>query len=186
MPQVHRPIAKSAVAPFQETLDSEMELKQPANTTAREASPAALPNSASQNAPNSIITRRPRFYGESAAFNFSDESVQTVANAILGEVLHQRYTIAQGVQGTITLVSPNPISPEEALRLRERMEAFAEHGTGKWFSISFKEFIDMPTYVCDMMLEISENMQNRFDSSVNSEELRRIAKEAERKAAEGK
>jgi general secretion pathway protein D len=97
-----------------------MELKQPANTTAREASPAALPNSASQNAPNSIITRRPRFYGESAAFNFSDESVQTVANAILGEVLHQRYTIAQGVQGTITLVSPNPISPEEALRLLER------------------------------------------------------------------
>lgn len=64
--------------------------------------------------------RRPRFYGESASFNFSDETIQAVAKAVLGEMLRQRYTIAPGVQGTVTLVSPNPISPEEALRLLER------------------------------------------------------------------
>lgn len=63
---------------------------------------------------------RPRFYGAAAAFNFSDESIQGVAKAILGELLQQRYTIAPGVQGTVTLVSPTPISPEEALRLLER------------------------------------------------------------------
>lgn len=64
--------------------------------------------------------RRPRFYGESASFSFSDESIQAVAKAVLGEMLRQRYTIAPGVQGTVTLISPNPISPEDALRLLER------------------------------------------------------------------
>lgn len=70
--------------------------------------------------PAAATVRRPRFFGEPAAFNFSDESVQAVAKAVLGEMLRQRYTIAQGVQGTITLVSPDPIPPEDALRLLER------------------------------------------------------------------
>ena len=82
--------------------------------------PTASSDSTLQKTPSPSTGRRPRFYGESAAFNFSDESVQAVAKAVLGEMLHQRYTIAQGVQGTITLVSPNPIPPEEALRLLER------------------------------------------------------------------
>lgn len=61
-----------------------------------------------------------RFVGESATFSFSDESVQTVAKAILGELLHLPYTIAPGVQGSITLISQTPIPPAAALRLLDR------------------------------------------------------------------
>lgn len=99
---------------------------QPAATPELPAANRATPSSADTPSAQlatvsaSSATRRPRFYGESAAFNFSDESVQAVAKAVLGEMLHQRYTIAPGVQGSITLVSPNPIPPEEALRLLER------------------------------------------------------------------
>ncbi len=75
---------------------------------------------AADNASPPVATKRPRFYGDAAAFNFSDESIQAVARAVLGEMLKQRYTIAPGVQGTVTLISPNPIPPEEALRLMER------------------------------------------------------------------
>ena len=110
-------------------------------------------------------------------------------------ILRQKYETAFGIydhegpdgEHPLALVMHNWSEDNVSYgRLRERMEAFAEHSTGKWFNTSFKEFIDMPTYVCDMMLEIAENMQNRLESSVNSEELRRLAKEAERKATEGK
>lgn len=110
-------------------------------------------------------------------------------------ILRQKYETAFGIydhagpdgEHPLALVMHNWSEDNVSYgRLRERLEAFAEHSVGKWFSISFKEFIDMPTYVCDMMLEIAENMQNRLESTMSNEELRRIAKEAERKAAEGK
>lgn len=41
-----------------------------------------------------------------------------------------------------------------ASRLRERMEAFITMRVGHNFHISFMEFIELPTYVCDLMLEV--------------------------------
>ncbi|ASK97845.1 type II secretion system secretin GspD [Xanthomonas campestris pv. merremiae] len=55
----------------------------------------------------------------SATFNFEGESVQAVVKAILGDMLGQNYVIAPGVQGTVTLATPNPVSPAQALNLLE-------------------------------------------------------------------
>ncbi|WP_115558861.1 type II secretion system secretin GspD [Xanthomonas dyei] len=55
----------------------------------------------------------------SATFNFEGESVQAVVKAILGNMLGQNYVIAPGVQGTVTLATPNPVSPAQALNLLE-------------------------------------------------------------------
>ncbi|MCM2336180.1 MAG: type II secretion system secretin GspD, partial [Pseudomonas sp.] len=55
----------------------------------------------------------------SATFNFEGEPVQVVAKAILGDMLGQNYVIAPGVQGTVTLATPKPVSPAEALSLLE-------------------------------------------------------------------
>lgn len=41
-----------------------------------------------------------------------------------------------------------------ASRLRERMEAFLDNRVGQLFHMSFNEFINQPTYVCDLMLEV--------------------------------
>ena len=54
-----------------------------------------------------------------ATFNFEGESVQAVVKAILGDMLGQNYVIAPGVQGTVTLATPNPVSPAKALSLLE-------------------------------------------------------------------
>ncbi|WP_411832997.1 type II secretion system secretin GspD [Pseudoxanthomonas mexicana] len=54
-----------------------------------------------------------------ATFNFEGESVHAVVKAILGDMLGQNYVIAPGVQGTVTLGTPNPVSPAEALSLLE-------------------------------------------------------------------
>lgn len=54
-----------------------------------------------------------------AVFNFEGESVQAVTKAILGDMLGQNYVIAPGVQGTVTLATPRPVSPAQALNLLE-------------------------------------------------------------------
>lgn len=55
----------------------------------------------------------------SATFNFEGESLQAVVKAILGDMLGQNYVIAPGVQGTVTLATPKPVSPAQALNLLE-------------------------------------------------------------------
>jgi general secretion pathway protein D len=54
-----------------------------------------------------------------ATFNFEGESVHAVVKAILGDLLQQNYVIAPNVQGTVTLATPRPVSPAQALSLLE-------------------------------------------------------------------
>lgn len=54
-----------------------------------------------------------------ARFNFEGESLHAVVKAILGDMLGQNYVIAPNVQGTVTLATPKPVSPAEALSLLE-------------------------------------------------------------------
>jgi hypothetical protein len=39
-------------------------------------------------------------------------------------------------------------------RLRERMESFIDARVGQNFNTSFPEFLNQPSYVCDLMLEV--------------------------------
>lgn len=54
-----------------------------------------------------------------ATFNFEGESVQTVVKVILGDLLQQNYVIAPNVTGTVTLATPRPVSPAQAVSLLE-------------------------------------------------------------------
>ncbi len=54
-----------------------------------------------------------------ATFNFEGESLHAVVKAILGDLLQQNYVIAPGVQGTVTLATPRPVSGAQALSLLE-------------------------------------------------------------------
>ena len=55
-----------------------------------------------------------------ASFNFEGEPLHAVVKAILGDMLGQNYTIAPGVQGTVTLATPRTVSPAQAYVLLER------------------------------------------------------------------
>jgi general secretion pathway protein D len=54
-----------------------------------------------------------------ATFNFEGESLHAVVKAVLGDLLQQNYVIAPGVQGTVTLATPRPVSPAQAFSLLE-------------------------------------------------------------------
>ncbi|HEY4556360.1 MAG TPA: type II secretion system secretin GspD, partial [Lysobacter sp.] len=71
---------------------------------------------------NRSAANAPRPMGGStgeARFNFEGESLHAVVKAILGDMLGQNYVIAPGVQGTVTLATPKPVSSADALNLLE-------------------------------------------------------------------
>jgi general secretion pathway protein D len=64
---------------------------------------------------------RPDIGGSSGAvrLNFEGEALHAVVKAILGDMLGQNYMIAPGVQGTVTLATPQAVTPAQALSLLE-------------------------------------------------------------------
>ncbi|MFZ5607882.1 MAG: type II secretion system secretin GspD [Pseudomonadota bacterium] len=58
-----------------------------------------------------------------ASFNFEGESLQAVVKAILGDMLGQSYSIAPGVQGTVTVATQKPVGAAGALSLLEQVLA---------------------------------------------------------------
>ncbi|PJL73661.1 type II secretion system protein GspD [Stenotrophomonas maltophilia] len=108
----------------------------PSAAAGQAADVAADPARESQGAPQAVIRRgtgtminreaarapAPALHGAStgeATFNFEGESLHAVVKAILGDMLGQNYVIAPGVQGTVTLATPKPVSPAQALNLLE-------------------------------------------------------------------
>ncbi|MFL4619439.1 type II secretion system secretin GspD [Stenotrophomonas maltophilia] len=108
----------------------------PTTEAGRAADVAADAARDAQGAPQAVIRRgtgtminreaarapAPALHGAStgeATFNFEGESVHAVVKAILGDMLGQNYVIAPGVQGTVTLATPKPVSPAQALNLLE-------------------------------------------------------------------
>jgi general secretion pathway protein D len=54
-----------------------------------------------------------------ASFNFEGEALHAVVKAILGDMLGQNYSIAPGVQGTVTMATQRPVGAAGALNLLE-------------------------------------------------------------------
>ena len=67
-----------------------------------------LPGSATAPTVPGSYTPQPR--SGTFAVNFPDSEVAAVAQAVLGDILHKKYVIAQGVNGRVSLVTAQPLS----------------------------------------------------------------------------
>jgi len=67
------------------------------------------------------------------SFNFQDQPIQAVVQAIIGEVYNENYIVAPGVGGTVTYVTQKPIRAEQAMAVLEYLLALNNA------SIVFKE-----------------------------------------------
>jgi general secretion pathway protein D len=57
----------------------------------------------------------------SITFNFENQPIQAVVQAILGALLKENYTIAPNVTGNVTFSTSRPISPEQAMPILEML-----------------------------------------------------------------
>jgi general secretion pathway protein D len=54
-------------------------------------------------------------------FNFTQQPIQNIVNLVLGEVLHEDYSIGQGVGGEVTFSTSRPVSRDQALSILQTL-----------------------------------------------------------------
>lgn len=63
----------------------------------------------------------------SFSFNFNDLPIQAVINSVLGDMLHENYSITQGVEGQVTFSTSQPVSKEQAIAILESLLAWTNN-----------------------------------------------------------
>lgn len=64
-------------------------------------------------------------------FNFENQPVQAVVKAILGDLLHQNYTIVPGVQGNISFSTAEPVDSSQAMPILETLLSWTHNALVK-------------------------------------------------------
>lgn len=78
-------------------------------------------------------------------FNFENQPIQAVVQAILGALLHENYTIAPNVTGNVTFSTAKPITPEQAMPILQMLLGWTNNALvfkeGRYAVVPVKEAI---------------------------------------------
>ncbi|WP_296247375.1 type II secretion system secretin GspD [Pseudomonas sp. UBA4194] len=110
------------------------------------ATPVASPTTAPASAParRQIIRGNQRFVGTPApapaastkggeeaggdiVFNFTDQPIEAVINSVMGDLLHENYSIAQGVKGDVSFSTSQPVNKQQALSILETLLSWTDN-----------------------------------------------------------
>jgi general secretion pathway protein D len=75
--------------------------------------------------------RRPASGAGAVTFNFENQPVQAVVKAILGDLLHENYTIVPGVQGNISFSTSEPVDSSQAMPILETLLSWTHNALVK-------------------------------------------------------
>jgi len=59
--------------------------------------------------------------GGDIVFNFTNQPIEAVINTVMGDLLHENYSIAQGVTGDVSFSTSKPVNKKEALSILETL-----------------------------------------------------------------
>ena len=60
-------------------------------------------------------------------FNFTNQPIQAVINSILGDLLKENYSIAQGVKGDVSFSTSKPVNKQQALSILETLLSWTDN-----------------------------------------------------------
>jgi general secretion pathway protein D len=69
----------------------------------------------------------PRAAEGDIVFNFANQPIEAVVNSILGDMLHESYTIAQGVKGEVSFSTSRPVNAQQALSILETLLSWTDN-----------------------------------------------------------
>lgn len=82
--------------------------------------------------PTGLATpHRPASGAGAVTFNFENQPVQAVVKAILGDLLHENYTIVPGVQGNISFSTSEPVDSSQAMPILETLLSWTHNALVK-------------------------------------------------------
>lgn len=65
--------------------------------------------------------------GGDIVFNFADQPIEAVINSVMGDLLHENYSIAQGVKGTVSFSTSKPVNKQQALSILETLLSWTDN-----------------------------------------------------------
>ncbi|MBD8097096.1 type II secretion system secretin GspD [Pseudomonas fluorescens] len=65
--------------------------------------------------------------GGDIVFNFADQPIEAVINSVMGDLLHENYSIAQGVKGNVSFSTSKPVNKEQALSILETLLSWTDN-----------------------------------------------------------
>ena len=65
--------------------------------------------------------------GGDIVFNFTDQPIEAVINSVMGDLLHENYSIAQGVKGNVSFSTSKPVNKQQALSILETLLSWTEN-----------------------------------------------------------
>jgi general secretion pathway protein D len=78
-------------------------------------------------------------------FNFENQPVEAVVKAILGDLLHENYSITPGVQGNVSFSTSQPVTAEQALPILETLLSWTDnslvHSNGRYVVVPAKDAV---------------------------------------------
>ncbi|MBB3228797.1 general secretion pathway protein D [Luteibacter sp. Sphag1AF] len=94
--------------------------------------------------PQGLAKPRPVAAGEgSVTFNFENQPVESVVKAILGDLLHENYSITPGVQGNVSFSTSQPVTADQALPILETLLSWTGnalvHTSGRYVVMPAKD-----------------------------------------------
>ncbi|MBD8151588.1 type II secretion system secretin GspD [Pseudomonas fluorescens] len=65
--------------------------------------------------------------GGDIVFNFADQPIEAVINSVMGDLLHENYSIAQGVKGNVSFSTSKPVNKQQALSILETLLSWTDN-----------------------------------------------------------
>src|SRR3990167_9609682 len=65
--------------------------------------------------------------GGDIVFNFADQPIEAVINSVMGDLLHENYSIAEGVKGTVSFSTSKPVDKQQALSILETLLSWTDN-----------------------------------------------------------
>lgn len=60
-------------------------------------------------------------------FNFSNQPIEAVINSVMGDLLHENYSINQGVKGEVSFSTSKPVNKQQALSILETLLSWTDN-----------------------------------------------------------
>ncbi len=60
-------------------------------------------------------------------FNFTNQPIEAVINSVMGDLLHENYSIAQGVKGDVSFSTSRPVNKQQALSILETLLSWTDN-----------------------------------------------------------
>lgn len=74
-----------------------------------------------------IATPDAKEQGGDIVFNFADQPIEAVINSVMGDLLHENYSIAQGVKGNVSFSTSKPVDKQQALSILETLLSWTDN-----------------------------------------------------------